>query len=130
MPRAASLNTIVVDDQLSIRSLVRSSLNSIGITNVREFASAADALEAQGSNPAHIIFSDYNMPGMDGITFLKAVRSDARNKTTAFILLTGRADRELVMEAAKAGANNYMVKPFTVASLKTKMEQVVGPISA
>jgi len=129
MPRAASLSLIVVDDQLSIRNLLRASLTSIGIGKVREFSNAHAALESQIADPAHIIFSDFNMPEMDGLAFLKALRADRRNANTAFILLTGRADRELVMRAAQFGANNYMVKPFTVASLKTKMEQVVGPIS-
>ncbi|MGB8603130.1 MAG: response regulator [Rhizomicrobium sp.] len=129
MPAAAKIKAVVVDDQLTMRTLVRSSLQQIGVTDIRDYAGPTDALAALKGQGAHVIFSDFNMPDMDGLQFLKAVRADAAMKSTAFILLTGRADKELVQNAAKFGANNYMVKPFTVATLKLKLEQVFGALT-
>ena len=129
MPAAAKISAIVVDDQSSIRSLVRNGLNMIGINAVREFAGAAEALTSLKADTANIVISDFNMPGMDGLEFLRSIRANQQYKNTAFILLTGRADKELVQRAVQFGANNYLVKPFTVATLKEKIEQVVGALT-
>lgn len=129
MPAAAKLNVIIVDDQLTMRALVRTGLQQIGILNAREFPSAAEAWQSVQVQPPHVVISDFNMPGMDGLEFLRAIRASPLMKNTAFILLTGRADKELVVRAAQFGANNYLVKPFTVATLKQKIEQVVGPLT-
>lgn len=129
MPAASKLSVVVVDDQLSIRGLVRTGLNSIGVTQVREFGSASEALGSLKAQTANIVISDFNMPEMDGLAFLRSLRSDQTFKSTAFILLTGRADKDLVQRAVQFGANNYLVKPFTVASLKEKIEQVVGALT-
>lgn len=129
MPQAERLRVIVVDDQLSIRGLVRTGLNNIGISEVREFGSGAEALSGIKAQPANIVISDFNMPQMDGLEFLRALRADQSFKNTAFILLTGRADKDLVKRAVQFGANNYLVKPFTVAVLKQKIEQVVGSLT-
>ncbi|HTT99081.1 MAG TPA: response regulator [Rhizomicrobium sp.] len=129
MATAAKIQAIVVDDQLTMRALVRTSLQQIGIVNVREFPSAAEALHNVQLVPAHIIISDFNMPEMDGLEFLKKLRANPQMQNTAFILLTGRADKELVARALQFGANNYLVKPFTTAVLKQKIEQVVGALT-
>ncbi len=129
MPAAAKIRAVVVDDQMTMRTLVRSSLQQIGMTDIRDFPGPAEALAALKTQGAHVIFSDFNMPEMDGLRFLEAVRADPSMKSTAFILLTGRADKELVQKAARMGANNYMVKPFTVATLKQKLEQVFGALT-
>lgn len=129
MPQASTIQAVVVDDQLTMRTLVRASLQQIGIANSRDFASAADAWKGMATQPAHIVISDFNMPGMDGLEFLRAIRATPALQKTAFILLTGRADRDLVARAVQLGANNYLVKPFTAATLKQKIEQVVGPLS-
>jgi two-component system, chemotaxis family, chemotaxis protein CheY len=129
MPAAARIRAVVVDDQMTMRTLVRSALQQIGMTDIRDFPGPTDALPSLKAQAAHVIFSDYNMPDMDGLKFLEAVRTDPTTKSTAFILLTGRADKDLVQKAAKLGANNYMVKPFTVATLKQKLEQVFGALT-
>jgi two-component system chemotaxis response regulator CheY len=128
VPAAAKLKVVVVDDQMTIRSLVRTSLQQIGINEIREYPSATDALPGLKSDGSHLVISDFNMPGINGLDFLQAIRTDAALKSTAFILLTGRADKELVQRAAQLGANNYLVKPFTVANLKQKLEQVFGAL--
>ena len=113
MPAAASLHCLVVDDQMTMRSLVRTSLQQLGII----------------AKPAHLIISDYNRPNLDGLGLLRAVRAHPPTSKTAFIMLTGRADRELVQRAVQFGVNNYLVKPFTVAQLKGKMEAVFGALT-
>ena len=129
MTAASALNVVVVDDQQTIRSLVRSGLNAIGISHVREFATAKEAYNVIRHHAPHLVISDFNMPEIDGLEFLRVVRADANLKTIGFILLTGRADRDLVQRAAQFGANNYLVKPFTIEGLKQKIEQVVGVLT-
>ena len=128
MPAVAKIKAVVVDDQMTMRSLVRTSRQQIGVNEIREFPAAADALNELRASPPHLILSDFNMPGMDGLEFLRAVRTDPGLKNTAFILLTGRADKDLVQRAVQFGANNYLAKPFTVANLKQKLEQVFGTL--
>lgn len=130
MPSAAKVRAVVVDDQLTMRVLVRSGLQQIGLSDIREYPTATEAFQNLKLQPAHVILSDFNMPGMDGLEFLRAIRSDPVTKGMGFILLTGRADKDLVVRAAQFGANNYLVKPFTVATLKQKLEQVVGALTA
>ena len=129
MPQANKIRAIVVDDQLTMRTLVRSCLQQIGLTDIREFPKATEALASLKAQPAHIVFSDFNMPEMDGLEFLRSIRADPQIKSIGFILLTGRADADLVKRAAQFGANNYLVKPFTVAVLKQKLEQIFGVLS-
>ena len=129
MVAAAKLQVVVVDDQLTMRTLVRTGLHQIGITSTREYASADEAWQNIAVQPSHVVISDFNMPGMDGLEFLRKLRSNPQMKNTAFILLTGRADKDLVARAVQFGANNYLVKPFTVATLKQKIEQVVGALT-
>lgn len=129
MAAAASIRTLVVDDQLSMRSLVRNGLQQIGITNIQEVGDGEEALRALIAQPAHLIISDFNMPKLDGLGLLRAVRAHPPTQGSAFIMLTGRADPELVQRAVQFGVNNYLVKPFTVAQLKSKIEGVFGVLT-
>jgi len=129
MAAAASIRTLIVDDQLSMRSLVRNGLQQIGITNIQEVGDGEDALRALIAHPAHLIISDFNMPKLDGLGLLRAVRAHPPTQGSAFIMLTGRADPELVQRAVQFGVNNYLVKPFTVAQLKSKIEGVFGVLT-
>ena len=129
MPAAASLHCLVVDDQMTMRSLVRTSLQQLGVREIREAADGEIALRDIITKPAHLIISDYNMPNLDGLGLLRAVRAHPPISKTAFIMLTGRADRELVQRAVQFGVNNYLVKPFTTAQLKDKLEGVFGPLT-
>ena len=129
MPAAASLHCLVVDDQMTMRSLVRTSLQQLGVREIREAADGEIALREIVTKPAHLIISDYNMPNLDGLGLLRAVRAHPPTSKTAFIMLTGRADRELVQRAVQFGVNNYLVKPFTVQQLKDKLEAVFGPLT-
>lgn len=129
MPAASQLSAVVVDDQLTMRTLIRDSLNAIGIKDTRLFASANEAFPALKARKAHVVLSDFNMPEVDGLEFLRVIRAVPEFKNIAFFLLTGRADKELVQRAVQYGANNYVVKPFTTAMLKEKLEQVFGALS-
>lgn len=129
MPAASSLNVMIVDDQLTIRTLVRNGLTHLGITNVREAADGEDALTNLVARPAHLVIADYNMPKLDGLGLLRSIRAYEPIKNMAFIMLTGSADAELVRKAAQYGVNNYLIKPFTVATLRKKIEEVFGALT-
>lgn len=129
MPAASQIKVMVVDDQASMRAMIRRSLQDLGFKDVRDKAGAAEALEAVKSDRVHLIISDYNMPDMDGLQFLQEVRSDGVIGKTVFIMLTGSSDRDLVQKAAALGVNNYLVKPFAPAALKEKIERVFGALS-
>lgn len=129
MPAAAAIKVMIVDDQASMRAMIRRALQDQGFKDVRDKPSAAEALEAVRADRVHLIISDYNMPDMDGLQFLEEVRKDAVIGKTVFIMLTGSADKELVQKAAAAGVNNYLVKPFAPAALKEKVERVFGALT-
>lgn len=129
MPAASAIHTLIVDDQASMRSLIRSSLQQLGFREFREAGDGEAALREMIVKPAHLIISDFNMPNLDGLGLLRAVRAHPPIAGSAFIMLTGRADRDLVARAVQYGVNNYLVKPFTVAQLKDKLEGVFGPLT-
>lgn len=129
MPAAAAIHALVVDDQLSMRALIVNSLKQIGFQNIREAPDGEEGLRELIVKPVHLIISDFNMPKMDGIGFLRAVRAHPPIASSAFIMLTGRADIELVGRAKQFGVNNYVVKPFTTNQLKDKIQQVFGALT-
>src|SRR3990170_2581350 len=129
MPAAAVLKVLVVDDQNSVRQMTRMTLEQIGVRLIHEAENGREAMETASLQPLDLIISDFNMPEMDGIALLRAVRGHPVVRRVPFILLTGRGDRELVVKAAQAGANNYLIKPFTAEILREKIEQVVGKLS-
>ena len=131
MPIAQTMTVLVVDDQVTIRALVRDGLEQLGITGIVEAEDGEQGLRAMltGTPAPMLIISDYNMPNFDGLSLLRAVRMHPPTKGTPFIMLTGRADKELVMSAAKYGVNNYLAKPFTVEILREKIEAVVGALT-
>ncbi|WP_158917224.1 response regulator [Caulobacter sp. S45] len=129
MPAASSIKVMVADDQLTIRALVRGGLQQLGFKDIDEAPDGEEALRQLIVKPVQLIISDYNMPKLDGLNLLRAVRSHEPIKKTAFIMLTGRADKELVQKAVQYGVNNYLVKPFTITTLKEKIEAVFGPLT-
>ena len=129
MPAARAIKVLVVDDQLSMRALVRNGLQQIGMVEIDEAPDGEDGLRALLTKPANLVITDYNMPKLDGLGLLRAIRAHPPFKSTAVIMLTGRADRELVQRAVQFGVNNYLAKPFTVAQLKDKIEGVFGALS-
>ena len=126
MPNAAALKVLVVDDQFSVRQMTRLALEKIGVRLIHEAENGQEAFSVAVAQPLDLIISDFNMPEMDGIGLLRAVRGHQAIRKLPFILITGRGDRELVVKAAQAGVNNYVVKPFDEATLRQKMEAVLG----
>lgn len=129
MRDVARMSALVVDDQGAIRQLVRQGLMQIGFGEVREAVDGEQGLHMAVVRPVDVIISDFNMPKMDGLGLLRAVRLHKPTSKTAFIMLTGRADRELVARAVQLGVNNYLVKPFTVQILRDKLEAVFGKLN-
>ena len=129
MPAAAALKVLIVDDQNSVRQMTRMTLEQLGIRHVHEAENGVGAMETASIQPLDLVISDYNMPEMDGLGLLRAIRGHPVVRKLPFILLTGRGDKELVVKAAQAGANNYLIKPFTTQILREKIEQVMGKLS-
>ena len=129
MPAANRLRVFVVDDQLAMRALVRQALQSFGVQDVRDNGSAEAALADLRTDKPHLIISDLNMPGMDGLQLLAVVRADPVLAGVPFIMLTGSAERDVVQKAAALKVNNYVVKPFTQATLRQKIEAVFGALT-
>jgi two-component system, chemotaxis family, chemotaxis protein CheY len=128
MPIAAQMSVLVVDDQRAIRALVKDSLQQLGVRLIAEAEDGEMALSALRLSPVHLVISDLNMPKMDGLALLKAIRATAGLDKTAFIMLTSRGEVELVRQAVALGVNNYLTKPFTLGLLKKKIETVFGPL--
>jgi two-component system, chemotaxis family, chemotaxis protein CheY len=129
MPAASALRVLVVDDQLTMRALVRNGLQQINITQIDEAIDGEEGFKALLTKPAHLVITDFNMPKLDGLGLLRAIRAHPPLKSTAVIMLTGSADRELVQKAVGFGVNNYLVKPFTVATLKDRIQKVFGVLT-
>lgn len=126
MSIANQLRVLVVDDTSTSRMLIRDGLEQIGLRNIFLAHDGEKALEFMLSTPAHLIISDVNMPKLDGLGLLKAVREYTPTRRVPFIMLTGRADTTVLEAAKKLGVNNYLMKPFTTATLKTAIEAIVG----
>ena len=129
MPEAAALAVLVVDDQMSIRALVKQALVALGVKNIVDAADGEEALRVMGMREVHLVISDLNMPRMDGLELLKAVRANPRTKQLGFIMLTSRGEVELVKQAIALGVNNYLTKPFAIGHLRKKIESVFGPLT-
>ena len=129
MPKDVIRVLLVDDSKVALAILQRMLASAPDIEVVGTATNGRDALELIPRLQPALICTDFHMPQMDGLEFLRAMRATPAMANIAFILLTGRADRELVARAVQFGANNYLVKPFTAAILKQKIEQIVGPLS-
>ncbi len=116
------MKMMLVDDSATMRRIQKTQINNLGITDVVEAGDGSEALKVLQENmPIDVILLDWNMPVMDGITFLQKVREDATYKSVKIIMCTSESEKSRVVEALKAGANNYLVKPFTPEALKEKL---------
>ena len=129
MPLAMTFKVLVVDDQLTMREVTRLALQEMGVRLIIDAENGNDAFKKATTQPLDMIISDFNMPGMDGLGLLRAVRGHPAVRKLPFILVTGRGDNALVVSAAQAGVNNYIVKPFSAEMLREKVEAVVGKLS-
>ncbi|MFM9942563.1 MAG: response regulator [Hyphomicrobiaceae bacterium] len=128
MPFAKHLGVLVVDDTSVSRALMCNGLDEIGIVGYRIARDGEEALKAMMTTPAHLVISDFEMPKLDGLRLLRALREYTPTRATGFILVTGSGDRSLIEQGRKFGLNNYLAKPFTTPSLKACIEAVVGKL--
>lgn len=116
------MRIMLVDDSNTMRRIQKTQLIGLGITDVVEATNGEEALEVLASNmPVDLILLDWNMPVMDGMSFLKKVRADAAYGAVKIFMCTSESEKPKVVEALKAGANNYIIKPFTPEVLSEKL---------
>jgi two-component system chemotaxis response regulator CheY len=120
---------IVVDDFATMRKIIKKVLSELGYTNIDEAEDGDKALpmiqeSAKTGKPYQCIISDWNMPNMEGIDLLKACKADGSLKDIPFMLVTAEGEQKQIIEAAKAGVSDYVVKPFNAQTLKEKLEKV------
>jgi two-component system, chemotaxis family, chemotaxis protein CheY len=120
------MNFLVVDDFSTMRRIIKSVLHEMGHANVTEADDGNTALPLLKNGNFDFLITDWNMPGMGGLELLKIVRADPRMAKLPVLLLTAEAKREQIVEAAKAGVSGYVIKPFTPAILKEKIEKIVA----
>jgi len=121
-----SLSILIVDDYKTMLRIIRNLLKQLGFHNVDEATDGAEALNKLRSKNYDLVISDWNMEPMTGYELLKEVRSDDMLKAMPFIMVTAESKTDNVIAAKKAGVNNYIVKPFNAATLKSKLTSVLG----
>jgi len=118
------IRILVVDDMSTMRRIIKTILNQLGYSNIEEAENGKQALAKLKKEKFDFVITDWNMPEMDGLTLVREIRSDEELKALPVLMVTAEAKKENVMEALKAGVNNYIVKPFTPEVLKEKMEKI------
>ncbi|HKS58691.1 MAG TPA: chemotaxis response regulator CheY [Steroidobacteraceae bacterium] len=121
-----NLRFLVVDDFSTMRRIVKNLLNDLGYANVQEADDGQSALPMLKTGGFDFLVTDWNMPGMPGLDLLKAVRADPALAKMPVLMLTAEAKREQIIEAAQAGVNGYVIKPFTAITLKEKIDKILG----
>ena len=116
---------LVVDDFSTMRRIIKNLLNDLGYQNVLEADDGQTALPILQAGGIEFLVTDWNMPGMPGLDLLKAVRSDPKLAKLPVLMLTAEAKREQIIEAAQAGVNGYVIKPFTAVTLKEKIDKIL-----
>ncbi len=121
---------LVVDDFSTMRRIVRNLLKELGFTNVDEAEDGAIALQKLQAGGFDFVVTDWNMPNMDGLTLLQNIRKTPQLKSLPVLMITAEAKKENIIAAAQAGANGYIVKPFTAATLSEKLEKIFEKLKA
>lgn len=116
---------LVVDDFSTMRRIVKNLLNDLGYAHVTEADDGTTALPMLKNGDFDFLITDWNMPGMPGLELLKAVRAEPRLAKMPVLMLTAEAKREQIIEAAQAGVNGYVIKPFTAVTLKEKIDKIL-----
>ena len=119
-----NMKILIVDDFSTMRRIIKNLLRDLGFTNTSEADDGQTALPALKSGNFDFLITDWNMPGMTGIELLKAVREDPDLNSMPILMVTAEAKKDQIIEAAQAGVNGYVVKPFTATVLKEKIEKI------
>ena len=119
-----NMDILIVDDFATMRRILRNVLKQIGLTSIKEADDGKSALKELKKKKFDLVLCDWNMPEMSGIELLKAIRADDELKDIPFVMVTAESQRDNILEAVKAGANNYIVKPFTADTIGEKLKKV------
>lgn len=129
MSVAEKLRVMVVDDTSVSRALIIDALDQMGVRGVTIAKDGLAALNTLKAQPVHLVISDMNMPGLDGLALLKGLRQNPSTARIGFILVTGSPDKTLIERGRQYSLNNYITKPFTVDSLRASIEAVFGKLA-
>ena len=127
-PRIEALRVLVVDDEPSLRKVVRAMLYSVGVRTVYEAHDGAAGLEAVRQNDPDVVIVDWEMPNMDGAQFVRTVRVPGifPRPDVPILMLSGHSDRWRVVEAARIGASDYLLKPVSAKALHDRIVGIIG----
>jgi two-component system chemotaxis response regulator CheY len=117
---------ITVDDSSTMRRIIKNTLSKLGFTNILEAVNGVEGLEVLANNKVDLIITDWNMPEMDGLTFVKTLRAKEEFKEVPILMVTTEAAKEDILTALRSGVNNYVVKPFTPETLQEKIFKLLG----
>ena len=124
----SNIRFLVVDDFSTMRRIIKNFLTDLGYANVAEADDGKTALPVLKAGGIDFLITDWNMPGMPGLELLKEVRNDPATKKLPVLMVTAEAKREQIVEAAQAGVNGYVIKPFTAETLKAKLEKILAAL--
>lgn len=124
MPDPSKIKFLVVDDFSTMRRIVRNLLKELGYINAEEAEDGAVALQKLQGGGFNFVISDWNMPNMDGLQLLQAVRADPALRHLPVLMITAEAKKENIIAAAQSGASGYIVKPFTAGTLNDKLVKI------
>jgi two-component system, chemotaxis family, chemotaxis protein CheY len=125
-----NIKILVVDDFSTMRRIIKNLLRDLGFVNADEADDGLTALPMLQAGSYDLLITDWNMPGMQGIDLLRAVRADPKLSAMPVMMVTAEQKKAQIIEAAQAGVNGYIVKPFTAATLKEKLEKIYERIDA
>ncbi len=120
------MKILVVDDSSTMRRIIKNTLARLGYKDVVEAENGIEGLAKLKEGGIDLVLTDWNMPEMDGLTFVKTIRGSKSFANIPILMITTMAAKEDIVEALKSGVNNYIVKPFTPETLKEKLNQVLG----
>lgn len=124
------MKILIVDDFSTMRRIIKNLLRDLGFNNTQEADDGSTALPMLQNGDFDFLITDWNMPNMPGIDLLRAVRADDKLKSMPVLMVTAEAKRDQIVEAAEAGVNGYVVKPFTAETLKEKIDKIFERIEA
>lgn len=124
------MKILIVDDFSTMRRIIKNLLRELGFNNTMEADDGSSALPMLKAGGFDFLVTDWNMPNMEGIELLKAVRADPMLKSLPVLMVTAEAKRDQIVEAAQAGVNGYIVKPFTAETLKEKIDKIFERLEA
>ncbi|MBU1707398.1 response regulator [bacterium] len=120
------MKILLVDDSPTMRRILQNSLKHLGYEDISEAENGREALSKLHADQYNFIVTDWNMPEMDGLTFVKTIKEESEFATIPILMVTTRSQQEDVIEAMRAGVNNYVIKPFTPQVLKQKIDAILA----